>query len=40
MLFNEDPCQTQTELTVALNVTVQCILKHLKDIGTIQKLGN
>ena len=36
----EDPCQTQTELAVALNVTQQCILQRLKGIGMIRKLGN
>ena len=32
MVLDEDPSQTQTELTDALNVTLQCISQRLKII--------
>ena len=40
ILLDEDPCQTQTELANALNVTQQCIWKRLEIIGMIRKLGD
>ena len=36
-IFDEDPCQSETQLAEALNVIQQCILKR---IGMIQRNGN
>lgn len=36
-LLEEDPCQTQEELSVTLNVTQQCISKRLHKLGMIRK---
>ena len=39
-ILNEDPCQSETQLTEALNVTQKCISKRLHRIGMVQKKGN
>ena len=39
-LLDEDPCQTQEELTLSLEVTQQTISLRLKAMGMIQKQGN
>ena len=36
-LLDEDPCQTQEELALALGVTRQAIFKRLHALGMIQK---
>lgn len=36
-LLDEDPCQTQQELSVTLSVTQQCISKRLRNLGMIRK---
>lgn len=39
-LLNEDSCQTQEELAIALDVTQTTVCKRLQAIGMIQKEGN
>lgn len=39
MMLDEDPCQTQYDLAVALNVTQQCISRRLEALGMIRKVG-
>ena len=39
-LLDEDPCQTQTELAAALNVSQPCISQRLHAMGMVQKKGN
>ncbi|EGI68987.1 Mariner Mos1 transposase, partial [Acromyrmex echinatior] len=39
-LLDEDPCQTQEELALSLEVTQQNISLRLKAMGMIQKQGN
>jgi [histone H3]-lysine36 N-dimethyltransferase SETMAR len=39
-LLDEDPCQTQTELAIALNVTQPAISQRLHSMGMVQKEGN
>ena len=39
-LIGEDPCQTQEELALSLEVTQQTISLRLKAMGMIQKQGN
>jgi len=39
-MLDEDPCQIETQLAEALNVTQQCISKRLHRIGLVQKIGN
>jgi [histone H3]-lysine36 N-dimethyltransferase SETMAR len=38
-LLHEDPCQTQTELSIALNVSQGSISRRLTSMGMIRKLG-
>ena len=38
--LNEDSCQTQEELALALSVSQQAISHRLKSLGMIQKQGN
>ncbi len=38
-LLDEDPCQTQKELAMALNVNQATISRHLHAMGKIRKLG-
>lgn len=39
-LLDEDPCQTEKELSEQLNVTHQCVSQRLHALGLVQKLGN
>lgn len=39
-LLDEDPCQTETQLAMALSVTQQCISQRLHAMGMVQKQGN
>ena len=39
-LLDEDPCQTETDLAMALNVTQQCIFQRLHAMGMVQKQEN
>ena len=39
-ILDEDPCQSETQLAKALNVTQKYISKRLHRIGMVQKKGN